>query len=102
VTFLTSQGYNHDVAGRSRTPQLKKLLKLATPDQLRRARCAVLDHYDAVHAAGLLVESPERVALEALQVAMEDEPDLRPSKREQLEARNYAIFYSGGYGYDRP
>jgi len=76
------------------TLRLKKLLKQATPDQLRRARCAVLDHYDAIHAAGLLVESPERVALEALQIAMEGEPEPPASRMREYERRDYGVIYT--------
>jgi hypothetical protein len=91
------------VAGRPTTPQLRRLLKQATKEQLREARRIAFAHFDAVHRNGLLVERPEQVALEALQIAMDNEPDLRPSKREYFEQRSYLNTYSGGFGTgDRP
>jgi hypothetical protein len=88
--------------------QLRRLLKQASPAQLREVREIALDHFISCHELGVEVEKPQQVVLEALRdvVLREkrvDKSQVRELERLERERRDYSAVYSGGFGTgDRP
>jgi hypothetical protein len=76
-------------------PQLRKLLNPA-PRQIGKARRIAIAHFNAIHAASLMVERPELVVYEAMVVVMLDGEPKSLDRREHFETRNYAAYYSAG------